>query len=223
MYQILIAGIPSMTVNYQDALSRLNAVPAVSLDPGMAVRCDALLLPGGGDIDPSLFGEAANGSYSINPVLDRRQLYILDRFVRLGKPVLGICKGLQVINVYFRGSIIQDLPTADAHRHNGQDQVHSTRALPGSILAGLYGEEFAVNSAHHQGIGRVGHGLSVIQDAPDGVAEGVVHSRLPILGVQWHPERMCFSRARSDTVDGSLLLARFLDLCRPDASLWSGL
>lgn len=214
MNQILIAGIPSQTANYQDALSRLGALPIVSLDPVQTDCCDALLLPGGGDIDPALFGEDDTGSRNIDAALDRQQLDILARFVRLGKPVLGICKGLQVINVHFGGTIIQDLATADSHRHNGQDQVHSTRALPDSVLAELYGEEFVVNSAHHQGLGRIGHGLIVIQRAPDGVVEAAVHSSLPILAVQWHPERMCFSRARSDTVDGSLLLAHFLNSCR---------
>lgn len=214
MNKILIAGMPSQTAHYQDALSRLGALPIVSLDPMQADSCDALLLPGGGDIDPALFGEKDAGSRNIDAALDRLQLDFLARFIRLGKPVLGICKGLQVINVHFGGTIIQDLPTADTHRYNGQDQIHSTRALPGSILAGLYGEEFAVNSAHHQGLGRIGRDLIVIQHASDGVIEAAIHSFLPILAVQWHPERMCFSRRQDDTVDGSLLLSRFLDSCR---------
>ena len=136
----------------------------------------------------------------------------MDIFVRSGRPVLAICRGHQLANVYFGGTLIQDLPTADVHRHIGHDQAHLSHAVSGSILAQIYGTDFPINSAHHQGIKDLGKGLSVIQTSHDGVIEAIVHESLPVLGLQWHPERMCFDTRREDTVDGSLILAHFLSM-----------
>ena len=110
------------------------------------------------------------------------------------------------------GRIIQELPTNILHQYTDWDQVHPSHALPGTVLQKLYGSDFPVNSAHHQGIGSPGRDLFIIQYAPDDVPEAIIHKTLPILGVQWHPERMCFEHRRTDTPDGSLLLAYFLSL-----------
>ena len=207
-----------------EKLQYKDAEPASSDPIHYADRCassfDALILPGGGDIDPALFHQKDQGSRTIDPALDRLQLRFLRAFLEKGRPVLGICKGMQLINVFFGGGIIQDLPTGRQHEYIGKDQVHPTTAQKGSLLHSLYGESFPVNSAHHQGISEPGEGLTIIQHAPDGVPEAVIHSNLPLIGVQWHPERMCFSHSRTDTPDGRLLLAHFLSLCRPvsDAS-----
>lgn len=148
----MIAGNSGSTENYAEALTRLGASCTVTTDCRFAGDFDALLLPGGGDIDPVLFGESDHGSRKIEPRLDRKQLAMLDAFVRLSRPVLGICKGMQIINVYFGGGVIQDLPTNYAHQYDGRDQVHPSHAVPGSIFHQLYGADFNVNSAHHQGI-----------------------------------------------------------------------
>ena len=229
---LLIAGPSGQTQNYLAAFSSLGAVcltlpdtmtkklPADPPDPSRtflsdpAKGFDALVLPGGGDIDPILFHQENQGSRAIEPELDRLQLFLLRSFLEKKLPVLGICKGMQLINVCLGGSIIQDLPTAGQHAYIGKDQVHPTYTEKGSLLHTLYGENFPVNSAHHQGIAEPGEGLIVIQRAFDGVAEAIVHAHLPVLGVQWHPERMCFARKRPDTPDGSLLLSRFLSLIR---------
>ena len=209
--RIFIAQTPDKAHNYQNALTQLGA-GCLFLTDREPEDADALVLPGGGDIDPALFGEANHGSRIIEPVLDRRQLALLDQYAKRGLPVLGICKGMQLINVCLGGGIIQDLPTARSHAYVGRDQIHPSFSQKGSILHSLYGESFPVNSAHHQGISEPGEGLAVIQRAPDGVAEAVVHRRLPLIGVQWHPERMCFSHRRPDTPDGSRLLSYFLSL-----------
>ena len=230
--RLLIAGPSGQVQNYLSAFSALGAVcrtlnnampekrlidPAEPLPvffPEPSDSYDALVLPGGGDIDPFLFHQENQGSRTIDPGLDRLQLFLLRSFLEKELPVLGICKGMQLINVCLGGGIIQDLPTAGQHAYIGKDQVHLTYTEKGSLLHTLYGENFPVNSAHHQGIAEPGEGLIVIQHAPDGVAEAIVHTSLPILGIQWHPERMCFARKRPDTPDGSLLLARFLSLIR---------
>ena len=179
---------------------------------------DGLLLPGGGDIHPSRFGEEDCGSRNISEILDELQLNMLDAFVKAGKPVLGICRGIQVINVYFGGSIIQDLPDADFHIVSNEeepDRIHSCRAMEGSWLAELYGTHFVHNSYHHQAVGRLGEGLVADSFCPeDGVVEALHHNTLPIYGLQWHPERMTLEMRREDTVDGMPVLRFFAGLLK---------
>lgn len=213
MKKILIAGYPKLTGNYEHALSCLNVSPVTSLHVPDTSLYDGLILPGGGDIDPKLFGQLNNGSRAIDPTLDRLQLAILKAFLLDKKPILGICKGMQLINIFFGGDIIQHLPSYDKHQYNGQDQVHETTALKGSLLYCLYGDCFNVNSAHHQGVDAPGQGIRYIQYSPDHVVEGLIHTYLPVIGVQWHPERMCFRQKRKDTADGSLLIDAFLSKC----------
>ncbi len=203
MKTVALPGYERNLKNYIAALRAMDLAPAVTLDPAEAAACDGLLLPGGGDIDPVRFGQRDAGSRDIDPALDQAQLAILDSFVRAGKPVLGICRGHQVINVYFGGDLVQDLPTAEDHMaHDHADSVHPAAVRPGTLLYRLYGPAPAVNSAHHQGLGRLGAGLLASAEAPDGVNEAVEHVSLPILGVQFHPERMAFAHARPDTADG---------------------
>ena len=212
MKKILIAGYPHLTQNYENALTALGAFCETSLHVPDSSCYDALLLPGGGDIDPKLFGQLNHASRVIEPELDRLQLAILKCFVTNKKPILGICKGMQLINVFFGGDMIQHLPNFDVHQYDKKDQVHETYTCENSFLYPLYGKTFPVNSAHHQGVHLCGRDIRYIQFSTDGVVEGLMHKHLPIWGVQWHPERMCFEHARKDTANGSLLLSAFLNL-----------
>jgi putative glutamine amidotransferase len=181
---------------------------------------DGLLIPGGVDINPSRYGQENRGSVMIMDALDELQLTMLDDFVRNGKPVLGICRGCQLINVYFGGTMIQHLSTAFRHtrEEGGQDKVHDCTAREESWLAKLYGTKFSHNSAHHQAVDSLGEGLVADSYCPeDGIIESLHHSELPIFGVQWHPERMCLEWEREDTVNGLLILQFFDEICRTNS------
>lgn len=190
---ILIAGRPEDTQNYEKALMKLGIPFLVSLNADHAESATHLLLPGGGDITPAFFGQTDHGSHHIDTELDILQLEILSRFTAKKKPVLGICKGLQLINVHFGGSITQHIDTAENHKWVGRDQFHYVfhcSLARSDFFYQLYGNSVKVNSAHHQAADRMGEGLTPVCRAGDNVVEGLIHTSLPILAVQWHPERL---------------------------------
>jgi len=129
--------------------------------------------------------------------------------------VMGICRGFQLLNVAFGGSLVQDLPNASFHRSEAlYGLTHTVTALRDSIHYRYYGEEFSVNSCHHQGVLRLGKSLRATAFSPDGLVEAVEHESLPVFGVQWHPERLCGEYLRPDAVDGAPLFRYFIRLCQ---------
>lgn len=210
MKKILIAGSRYDYGNYAAALRACQADTVISLDIAQGKDCDGLLLPGGADIDPSLYGQENHGSRQIDRDEDLAQLRLLGDFIRAGKPVLGICKGHQVINVYFGGTLVQHMATASLHQPLEGDGVHDTFAVSGSVLERLYGAHFPTNSCHHQAIGCLGNGLIPILFTADHAIEAMIHERLPILSLQWHPERMMLLHRRPDTVDGTAVFRQFM-------------
>ena len=188
--------------NYENALALVGAPLAETPE-----NADVLLLPGGGDVHPRFYGRAIGGAADIDEARDERELALVDEFLREGKSVVGICRGLQLINVFFGGTL---------HRHiwghaqeRGCDRLHVVHTAPG-LLRALYGARFTVNSAHHQAVEALGEGLQVLACAPDGTVEAIAHESLPVFAVQWHPERLCGAFARSDAVDGAKLLSALL-------------
>jgi putative glutamine amidotransferase len=154
---------------------------------------DLLLLPGGGDIDPQLYHQSCRESHAPDPVLDLTQFLLLSHAVARHAPVLGICKGMQLINVYFGGTLHQHLPNAALHSNPSCDVFHDvflTEDTRFSAICSILSAYPSVNSAHHQGIDLPGRELACIEYAPDGTPEAIVHTDLPVLGLQWHPERM---------------------------------
>ena len=201
--------------NYVDAVRELGAEVTASYLPTIDTNYDGLILCGGNDINPERYGEKLNGAVDIDFERDEAEFALLQAYIDARKPVLGICRGCQLINVFFGGSLYQNLPEADLHkRKNNTDVVHSITAISDSIVGGLYGESFAVNSAHHQAVKTLGEGLLASAVWNCQYIEAVEHSTYPIFGVQWHPERMCFRNKREDTVCGADIFAHFLNMCQ---------
>lgn len=202
--------------NYLNAVRAAGGVGTARYLPLPDLSYNGLLLTGGDDMDPSLFGQEDRGSRGIDRERDRAELALLDAFCGAGKPVFAICRGHQAVNVWLGGSLIQDLGPGlvPFHQKQGGDQIHLIRAERGTLLHRLYGPVFPVNSRHHQGLGRLGRGLRATAWSEDGVAEAVEHETLPLICVQFHPERMTGPLARADTVDGGALFQVFLALCR---------
>ncbi|RDZ28211.1 gamma-glutamyl-gamma-aminobutyrate hydrolase family protein [Lysobacter silvisoli] len=179
---------------------------------------DGLILQGGADIDPVAYGEQPSELLqTTDPVRDRFELSLLRAFIDAGKPVLGVCRGMQLINVAYGGSLYQDLVAAGATANQHylperyDEHVHRLRVEPGGWLAALYPaqDEVRVNSIHHQGVRRLGDGLAVEAWSEDGIPECIrVREAAFVVGVQWHPE---FHDARfPELMPGRPLLEAFL-------------
>lgn len=200
--------------NYLSALRAAGGAGEARYLPPPDLRFDGLLLAGGGDVDPARFGQENAGSRDIDRARDRAELALLDAFCGAGRPVLAVCRGMQAANVWLGGDLLQDLgpERVPLHQRAGADAVHPVRAEPGTLLYRLYGPVFPVNSCHHQAVGRPGRGLRVSARAEDGAPEALEHDRLPLICVQFHPERMTGALARPDAVDGGKLFRAFLAL-----------
>lgn len=203
--------------NYIKAVIGCGADCEAKYCPDMSTDYDGLLLCGGSDISPEYYGEEINGSVDIDYNRDKTEITLAKEFIRLQKPIFGICRGHQLINVLFGGSLIQHIDNADLHKGpDGIDAVHGIIADENSFLHEMYGKCFSSNSMHHQAVKDVGKGLRIMGKADDGFGtiEALEHETLPIFSVQWHPERMCFDKARSDTVDGRYLIEKFVKMCK---------
>ena len=204
MLRVYIPGDAAVYRNYARAVRRAGAVPCFTDDPA---DCGCLLLPGGGDLSPMLYGQTDIACRGLDPARDTMEMDLLNLFTSAHRPVLGVCRGMQSVNVFFGGTLVQDLPGHSSV--HGSDRLHSVTAAP-SLLRRLYGERCVVNSSHHQSVDRFGAGLEALQWAPDGTVEALRHRTLPILCVQWHPERLSLPGA----ADGQLLYDTFLSMAK---------
>ncbi len=174
-------------------------------------RADGLLLAGGEDIAPALFGEEPHPNLgTVDADRDAAEMALARRALDMGAPLLAICRGIQVLNVAAGGTLYQDIPSQvpGALKHNcfypeyPRDHIaHTVAIAPDSRLAAVVGQAAGslaavpVNSLHHQSVKALGAGLRVVAQAPDGVVEAVEGTGGWVLGVQWHPEELAASRA----------------------------
>ena len=191
-------GVPE---HYVHAVRRAGGRPTLVL-PGddtlpkdLLLPFDALLLVGGGDVEPARYGQEPHASvYGVEPDRDVLEMELLREADRSEMPTLAICRGMQVMNVAFGGTLIQHLPDHDAYlphgTPSGRDHLaHDVKAAPGSRLTEAAGAEVLTCSTHHhQGVDHVGEGLSPTGWSEDGLVEAVERDGGWMLGVQWHPE-----------------------------------
>lgn len=189
--------------NYERYLRHLPDLDIITLSRGNEVeleKCDGLVLTGGEDISPELYGDWADETVHVNSERDGVEYKLIDAALKKQIPILGICRGLQVLNVYFGGTLILDLEKYCKRVHTAisktEDRYHNVKLIGDSSLKDfIQREDGTVNSSHHQAAERMGVGLRVIARAEDGTVEaieGEENSSSSIDAVQWHPERIQF-------------------------------
>jgi putative glutamine amidotransferase len=207
-----------MNQTYVRVLEQLGALPVLiplamseATLRGTFERLDGILLPGGEDVDPVHYGAERHPQLgATDQERDRTELLLTTWALETGMPVLGVCRGVQVLNVACGGTLYQDLHSQrpDLEKHDYFPPkferfriVHTVEVAPDSLLARALGEGHEVNSMHHQGIAAVGEGLRAVAVAEDGLVEALEMPLRPfVLGVQWHPEEL----AKTDPHSGSI-------------------
>lgn len=186
--------------SYMNALEAVNAnyfavVPTKDHNYDfIANMCDGLVLCGGADMDAKYFNEENHESVGlVKECIDKQDLNLIEAFLKAKKPILGICRGHQVLNVYYGGSLIQDIPSQyDTNLIHSQKEARNVGThdvvLTCDSLLGKKGDVIKVNTFHHQAVKAVGNTLKVTALGTDGIIEGIENDE--VIGVQWHPECM---------------------------------
>lgn len=209
--------------------------PVLLTGAGALDGLDGVVLPGGGDLDPRLYGETDGGTcYDIHHGQDELDLAVARGSIDAGLPVLGICRGHQLLNVLYGGTLVQDMATGSvAHREPqpvhgaGPWAWHEVRITGGSKVAGLYGSTGSagesgaaaavtvkIASGHHQAVARVAEGLVVTALADDGTVEALEDPQRWVASVQWHPEALELPAEERQAPFRS-----FVELCRSHAAM----
>jgi putative glutamine amidotransferase len=207
-------------IAYAESIERAGGIPIfLSRPKGSDLQqiyplMDGLLLMGGVDPHPNLYGEEVLPTCgAIDRERDALELGLLSGAIEAGVPVLGLCRGLQIMNIHFGGSLYQDLPTQfpsnvkhESHATlERKKPMHAVEILPGTLLGTLVGgSRIEVNSIHHQGIKVLGTHLRASAKSPDGLIEAIEHETLPFcVGTQWHPEE--FHGGHADALFGAFM------------------
>ena len=221
MYRILIAGpdgcYPGTSIDAnKETMIFFNSEQATcfsSLNPSDLEHCDGVAVPGGPpDVDPAYYGQENTACGIIDQQMDAAQMAMIRRAVELGKPIMGFCRGHQLVSVYFGSTLIQDIDCSDEHR-NSPDKpcFHPIYSVPNTFMYNIFGDSIKGNSLHHQAIGKLPECLEISQfwckkeenasglvqqiqsgvireGSGDCVIEAVYHKSYPFVGIQWHPE-----------------------------------
>ena len=217
--------------NYHDWLAS-DKVKVIKLSPAEnnindIDRCDGIVLSGGEDVHPKYYGHPEwmdkkdELKLYVNEARDEFEMKVIDKSYKKKIPMLGICRGLQVANVYFKGTLIPDIKTESLKQHSkdsSDDKIHSLKVETDSCLNGIVlSRSGTVNSAHHQAADKIGEGLKVTARAADGTVEALElkdPKQHPfLLLVQWHPERM----EERESVFSKNLKEKFLEEVRKTA------
>lgn len=213
----------SIRSNYCRAVERAGGIPIISAlgeAEDYAQLADGILFTGSScDIEPHRYGQENRKSALCDAVLDDMEMALFHSFMRQKKPIFGICRGIQLINVALGGTLIQDIEeevsglTAHAEVYAKNTVYHTVSAKEGSLYQKILGSNFITNSYHHQAVKDCGQGLSPTVTTDEGIIEAVEHESLPIFGVQWHPERM-IGDEQTEHPNMLPLFQHFVSLCR---------
>lgn len=180
-----------------------------------AAECDGLLIPGGDDIHPKLYGQAVSEKCGKqNPLRDEIDPAILEVFLKTGKPILGVCRGIQMMNVHLGGTLHQDITELQTIRHSDfrhrSKECHTVSIEENTLLHRILGQsQIPVNTIHHQAVDKLAPGLVVSATSPDGFVEALEWPAHPFfVGVQWHPELIPHRNAQMK------IITAFVDACR---------
>ena len=206
--------------NYCRALIRAGATPLITAggDPKeMAAFADGVLFTGGMDIEPQRYGEANECDIRSDAELDEMEIRLCQAFYEANKPIFGICRGIQTVNVALGGTLYQDILTQikPLGAHEGvlrSEWRHMMKAVPGSTIERLFGAEFETNSFHHEAVKDLAKGMKAAAMTDEGLVEAIEHESRPILAVQWHPERM-IGEETTGLTDMMPLFERFVEMC----------
>lgn len=245
MLKLLVAGVrealPDSGIDCTEKAAELFATAGAETEIGIdniqPERYDALIVPGGlPDVDPAYWGEPDTGCKVIDLSLDRKQMAIIKATVAQKKPIFGICRGMQLVSVFFGATMMQDIESGLAHCYDPKaPKSHEVLTVPGTFAERLYGDSITVNSAHHQALKRIPNDLRAAQiwcadpakalqtlaDAAAGnlregsgdcIVETVYHESYPFIGTQWHPE--CNGVWPGNTVDAKKIVDYFLEMIK---------
>ncbi|GAA3720403.1 gamma-glutamyl-gamma-aminobutyrate hydrolase family protein [Nonomuraea antimicrobica] len=213
---IITAGDRTPARPYEAAIEHVGGVPRTitpsqdTLD--LPAEASALVMAGGASVEPARYDSPVEDGVTVtlDQPRDRLEWAMLDQAIERGLPVLAICRGLQVVNVYYGGELHQDLtrtPYSVLHRPDAARTHLSHRVTAkGGRLGELFGpDEFGVNSIHKQGVKLLGDGLDATVFSEDGLIEGLEHTRDRILAVQWHPEELITTSPQSQALFTDLM------------------
>ncbi|MBR3841346.1 MAG: gamma-glutamyl-gamma-aminobutyrate hydrolase family protein [Erysipelotrichales bacterium] len=208
---------PAWQVNkaYTEAIIKAGGIPVIC--PPQALEqleiigdlCEGMLVTGGDDLEPSLYNQPKHPTtVCADYALDKMDMELISYFYKFRKPILGICRGIQSINVAFGGTLYQDLPSEYVPmREDGHSKTeHLVYFEKGTYGEQVFGKVFMVNSYHHQAIKALGNGLTVSGVSEDGIIEAVEGRDL--FAVQWHPEKLV------DVEEHMRLFVDFIDMCK---------
>ncbi len=202
----------TVCIDYAESIVKAGGIPLII--PVLSDReviksqlelVDGLLMSGGADINPRYYNQDfLEGMKLVSPERDRHEWIILEEFLPTNKPILGVCRGMQMINIFNGGTLHQDIKnmTENTLKHI-QDylpelEVHKVNIKKNSVLNNLFGEELVTNSFHHQALDKIGEGLKVVATTKDGIVEAIESKEDRfLLGVQWHPEMMTARGSKS--------------------------
>ena len=206
---------------YSDAVFYAGGIPMITCGrcaEEMADLCDGLLITGGPDLEPEVYGEQPLND-TVKPMPERTAFEkpLFQAFLDRGKPILGICRGCQFINAVMGGPLYQDLVEQKGWVHFNAQIRHEVYAEEGSVLYRLFGPKFRTNSTHHQAVKDLAPGFHVTARSVEGIVEAYEHDTLPILATQFHPERLTGILWDDRTPDFRPWFEYFVELVRKHA------